>query len=338
MKFNRRLALIILFVLLSGSFLLFKKGLIFSQTSETQTIKPQYRQVAKTLELSGSVKAKREANLHFQTGGLVVYYPWQEGDYIKKYQTIASLDQRQLQKTLRQKLNLYAKQRHSFDQTQDDYRKNIEDGDIDQELKRLLENAQYDLDNAVLDVEIQDLALKYAHLYSPIDGILVKSPITTPHVNILATDTFTVVDPTSLYFSAELEEGDLAQVSEGMPATVILDSFSDAPMEGKVERIAFTAKETSTGTVYPLEISLPQDQLTHLRLNLNGTAYLVLEKKDNVLSLPQEAIHQDDHGTYVYLLKNGQKQKQSLQVGLEGNEFVEIVSGLSPEDQVVLED
>ena len=334
---SKSLLFITLIILFLGG-ISFKVVRSKSQVKKLTTVKPAIRTVTQTLELSGEIDAHKKANLHFQTGGLVVYYPWQEGDHIKKFQTIASLDQRQLKKTLQQKLNLYAKQRNSFDQTQDDYRKNIDDGDIDLKLKRLLENAQYDLNNSVLNVEIQDLALKYSYLYAPFSGILTRSPITSPHVNILPTDVFTLVDPQSLYFSAEVEEGDLAKISSGMPVKVVLDAFPNQSFPGKIDQISFTAKETSTGTVYPLKISLPQDKLSQLRLSLNGTAYLILNEKKNVLSLPQEVIHEDETGTYVYLLINGKKQKRAIKVGLEGTDFVEVISGLSPEDLVISED
>ncbi len=322
------------FILLAGG------GYYLRQRAKTKvtslkTITPTLRSVTQTLELSGEIKAHRQARLHFQTGGLVVYYPWHEGDTIKKFQTIASLDKRQLQKTLRQRLNLYAKQRNAFDQTQDNYRKNIDDGDIDLKLKRILENSQYDLNNSVINVELQDLSLQYATLFAPFTGILAQAPITTANVNVMPNDTFVLVDPHSLYFSAELEEGDLAKIKPDLPVKVSLDAFPNQTFTGKIDRIGFIPQQTSTGTVYPLEISFSQPP-SALRLGLNGTAYLTLAHKEKVLALPQDVVYETDNGSYyVKILRNGKAVKQTVKVGLEGDDFVEIISGLDLHDQVI---
>ncbi len=338
MTINKRFIPIILsVVLLSFGFIWFKNHSSAKDHSLT-TVQPQFRDITKTLELSGSVQAKKLAKLHFQTGGLVVYYPWQEGDTIKKYQTIASLDQRQLKKVLQEKLNLYAKQLNAFSQLRDDHQDKIDANDIDLQLKRILDNSQYDLNNAVLNVELQDLTIKYSYLTAPFTGILIKSPITSSHVNILPSDMFILVDPKSLYFSAELEEGDLAKVNLQTPATVVLDAFPNQKISVKIDRISFASKETSTGTVYPLELTFSSSKLPVLRLGLNGTAYLTLDHKTHVLSLPQEAVHEDDQGSFVYLLKDGHKQRQNIKLGLEGDDYVEIESGLSPSDQVLIKD
>ncbi len=340
MKFNKRFFLILIFVTLFsfGGFIWWHQH-HQAEVKSFHLVHPQTRNLTKTLELSGSIQAKKLAKLHFQTGGLVVYYPWQEGDTIKKYQTIASLDKRQLKKQLQQKLNLYAKQLNAFSQLRDNHQTELDANDIDLQLKRILDNSQYDLNNAVLNVELQDLALKYSYLTAPFTGILVKSPITTPNVNIFPNDTFILVDPHSLYFSAELEEGDLAKVNLNTPIKVVLDAFPDKSLPAHINRISFTAKETSTGTVYPLEIVFDHtDNLPPLRLSLNGTAYLTLAHKDQVLAIPQEAVHEDDQSAYVYLLKDGHRQRRNIKLGLEGDDYVEVTSGLSSSDQVIIND
>ena len=304
--------------------------------SSFQTIRPQSRTVVKTLELSGKVAADKIANLHFAVGGRLVYLPFQEGDQVKKFQMIASLDQRKLKKQLKKYLNLYAKTRNSFDQTRNDYQDRIDLGDIDLQLKRILENSQYDLNNSVIDVELQALAIEYAHLFSPIDGILVKSPVKTPNVEITPNDIFTVVDPNSLYFSAEVEESDLAFLKDNMHATITLDMSPDKTYPAHLTYLSFAPKSTQTTTVYEAKFAFDQT-LPSLRLDLNGTAKLILEKRDHVLSLPLSTIYEDGGQSYVFVLDHRRKLKKKVELGLTGDEYVEIKSGLSPQDQVIVE-
>src|SRR3989339_915125 len=111
------------------------------------------RDLTDTLELAGEVTAQKPATLRFSAGGYLTYLGASEGDSVKKWQTLASVDSRQLKKVLDQKLNLFAIQRGTFDQTIDDNDNSVPDGDLDRTLDRLLAKNQYQLDNTILDVE-----------------------------------------------------------------------------------------------------------------------------------------------------------------------------------------
>lgn len=289
-----------------------------------------------TLELSGKIQAATAATLRFPTGGLLTYVGAKEGDTVKKWQTLASIDTRQLQKTLDQKLNLYAIARGTFEQTIDDNDNSVPDQDLGRELKRILEKNQYQLDNTVKDVEYLDLSLKLSRLTSPLAGILVHAPVDTANVQVLATDTWNVVDPTSLYFSADLDETDLKRVSVGQKVIISLDAYPDHTYESKISSISFSPKETSSGTTYEIKVNFPE-QTKDFRLGLNGTATIILEEKQNVNLLPSSAISFEGGKTEV-LTKEGKKYTpHELQVGIENEGLVEIISGAVEGNRVYIE-
>ncbi|MFH2085409.1 MAG: efflux RND transporter periplasmic adaptor subunit [bacterium] len=290
--------------------------------------------IEETLELSGKVTAGTSATLRFSAGGLVTYLGAKEGDTVKKWQTLASVDTRQLQKSLEQKLNLYAIQRGTFDQTIDDNDNSVPGGDLARTLTRLLEKNQYQLDNTVKDVEYQDLYLKLAKLTSPIAGILVHAPVETTGVQVLATDTWTIIDPTSLYFSADLDETDLKRVSVGQKVIITLDAFPDRDIISSILSISYSPKETSAGTTYEVKLGLPPDIAADLRLGLNGTAAVILSERNDALTLPSSAFSGVNGSTKV-LVKSGKKYlEKSVETGIENRGIVEILSGLGESDHV----
>jgi RND family efflux transporter MFP subunit len=287
-----------------------------------------------TLELSGEVAAGNSATLRFGTGGLVTYLGAKEGDQVKKFQTIARIDSRQLQKVLDEKLNLYAIQRNTFDQTVDDNDNSLPGGDVGRTLRRLLEKNQYQLDNTVKDVEYQDLAVKLAGIYSPIEGILIHTPITTTGVTVVPTDTWNIVDPSSLYFAANLDETDLKRVTSGQKVNLKLDAYPDMSMDTMVSTIGFSPVETTTGTTYEVKVAIPAADMQSLRLGLNGTAAIVLTEKPNALVLPASAIANKNGSSYVYV-KDGEKYTEhKVETGIENGGMVEIVSGVT-DDQTI---
>lgn len=287
-----------------------------------------------TFELSGKVVAGSSATMRFNVGGLLTYLGAKEGDTVKKWQTLASVDTRQLQKTLEQKLNLYAIQRGTFDQTIDDNDNSVPDGDLGRTLKRLLEKNQYQLDNTVKDVEYLDLSVKLSRLTSPIAGVLTHAPSDVSNVQVLATDTWVVVDPDSLYFSADLDETDLRRVSVGQKVIIMLDAYPDKRIESSIKSISYSPKETTAGTTYEVKLTIPHSELGDLRLGLNGTAAIILSEKSDVLTLPSSALSGSGTETKV-LVKSGNKYTEKVvETGIENEGLVEIVSGLGESDHV----
>lgn len=292
------------------------------------------KDLQETFELSGKVTAGSSATLRFSAGGLITYLGAKEGDTVKKWQTLASIDTRQLQKTLEQKLNLYSIQRGTFEQTIDDNDNSVPDGDLGRTLKRLLEKNQYQLDNTVKDVEYLDLSVKLSRLSSPIAGVLIHAPIEVSNVQVLATDTWVVVDPDSLYFSADLDETDLKRVSVGQKVIITLDAYPDNRIESSIKSISYSPKETTAGTTYEVKLDLPRSELSNLRLGLNGTAAIILSEKSGVLTLPSSALSGSGTETKV-IVKSGNKYSEKVvETGIENEGVVEILSGLGESDHV----
>ncbi|KKU45803.1 MAG: hypothetical protein UX62_C0029G0002 [Microgenomates group bacterium GW2011_GWA2_46_7] len=208
------------------------------------------------------------------------------------------------------------------------------DGDLARTLKRLLEKNQYQLDNTVKDVEYLDLSLKLSRLTSPIAGILAHAPIHSVGVQVIVTDTWTVIDPSSLYFSADLDETDLKRVSVGQKVVVSLDAYPDRSIISSIYSISYSPKETTSGTTYEVKIGLSPSDNQDLRLGLNGTAGVVLSEKNNTLTLPASAITSSAGKSTVYL-KDGRKYiEKPLEIGIENGGVVEILSGISEGDHV----
>ena len=75
---------------------------VYFVTHQSKPVYTEYQielgSIKDTLELSGKVTAEGMAVLRFPTGGLVTYLGAKEGDTVKKWQTLATIDSRQLQK------------------------------------------------------------------------------------------------------------------------------------------------------------------------------------------------------------------------------------------------
>ena len=68
-----------------------------------------------------------------------------------------------------------------------------------------------------------------------------------------------------------------------------------------------------------------------------GTLSIVLEEKNNVLTLPTEAVHNAYDKWYVYVInETGDREVKWIETGLRGSGIVEITSGLEEGEKVIL--
>jgi len=299
-----------------------KEALIEMQRAQVEDIK-------KIVTATGIIRSQSEANLKFQTSGKVAYISAKQGDYVKKGQLIARLDTADLQKRLKADLNLYFKERLDFEDVKDSQ----PGGPASEELERIAQRAQADLDNSVIDVELRDLAIKYSNLYSPIEGYITQNPQVLLGSNVLATETIAAVaDLNNLEFIAEIDEVDIGQIKENQTAIISLDAFADRQIEANVKTISKKAIVTSTqSTVFEVIFDLPKGQ--DFLLGMNGTIEVQIEKKDDVLSIPVQALIDEKH---VWVKENNTYSEKEAATGLESDEHVEIISGIGGGEEVVI--
>lgn len=291
-----------------------------------------------TLSLSGSIDAQEHAVMQFQTPGLLSWVGVKVGDEVKKYQGIAALDQRSVTKNLQTSLNTYAKSRNTFDQSKDDNQRvgdqpTHEAGD---KMKRLLENAQYDLNSSVLTVELQDLARQYSYLSTPIDGIVIRADALYAGVNIGVTTEYEIVNPKTIFFSATADQTDVVKLQSGMTGQIVLDAYPDKKMDGAIYFISFIPKSGETGTVYEIKLSLNEENTQNaFRLGMTGDAVFVMDKKVNVITVEGNFVKSEGDKKYVLRLDKNKREKIYIKTGLESDGKSEVLSGISEGDVLV---
>jgi RND family efflux transporter MFP subunit len=297
--------------------------------------KPVMEKLVKTLEVSGIVDAKEKARLRFMAGGKVTYLGFQEGEKINKWQTIAVIDQATLKKQIEQDLNIFMKERLDWDQLNDDVFFN----EYTLSEERDIEKGQLDLTNEVLDVEIRDIAIANTRLNAPFGGILTKSPTTVTGVQLLSTDYFELVNPETMIFRAEIDEADISLIEIGQSATIILDSYLDKDVTSYLDYISFSTSETANGTVFLVE--LPLNSLlfgnNFFRLGMNGNVAIELDSRENTITIPLIATREVDGKIFVDVRTEGEKtEERAIIVGLENDDKVEVLGGLSLDDEVLI--
>ncbi len=337
-KFFKKRWYLILIVILIASFVFYKKSTATASKNKVDSYTIKRENLKEVLTLSGEIDASEKASLKFQTSGRLAWVGVKEGDYVKKYQTLASLDQRDVKNRMQKYLNTFVNSRLGFDQTKDDYWNKQYDlsETVRNSAQRILQENQNTLNNSILDVELQNLSLEYANLWTPIEGIITHVSVPFSGVNITpAGADFEVVNPKTLFFSVAAEQGDVINLKEGATGDISFDAFPEKKFKASLYYISFSPKEGETGTVYELRLRLDNEAMKlPLKLAMTGDVDFVVKEEKGVLSAPSSFIKKDGKGNYVYVGEPNKKVKKYINISQEIDGKYIITNGLQEKEVI----
>jgi HlyD family secretion protein len=154
------------------------------------------------------------------------------------------------------------------------------------------------------------------------------------------TELAAVADMSDLIFKGTVDEIDVGKIAVGMPCRIKVGALPEAPVTGRLSRIAPQAKKDAGATLFDVEIELDAGQQVVLRAGYSANAEVVIREKNDVLLIPERLVLFEDEGaaTYVELPGQGPEAepvKVAVELGLSDGLNVEIVDGLSEGDQVI---
>jgi HlyD family secretion protein len=181
---------------------------------------------------------------------------------------------------------------------------------------------------------------------APRDGVIVEKLVQEGTVISSSTSAFSqgttivrLADMRRIYVDAEVAEADIAQVWVGQKVDVSVDAFPGEIFEGKVVRI--DPRTTIEQNVVYVHVLVELDEVDErLKPGMSATCDFLVDRKENVLAVPNEAIKEDEEGkTYVEVLLHAnpepKTERRYVEVGLQGTMFTEVKKGLKEGEVVV---
>ena len=132
------------------------------------------------------------------------------------------------------------------------------------------------------------------------------------------------------------EQSDAAQVMTNQKVSVQVDAVPDAALDGHVVSVAPSSTATSGAISYYVTVALDQnDSKLKDGQTARGTVHTL--EKDDVLSVPNAAVHRQGSTTTVELLaSDGSQQTAPFEAGVVGRDRTEVLSGLTEGQRIVL--
>lgn len=329
---KRKKLLIILAILVVGGYFLY--GYFTGRNGEVETADVKLGTVAEELILSGEIDADEYAQLAFPASGKIAWVAVKEGDEVKRGQGLTKLDTTTLNTSFQSARATLRAAEASLEYVHDQVKDNDDDETYLQKDTRT--TAETTKDSAYEAYVAAEYNLRNATITSPFAGIVTYLAHPFSGVNVIFSETqVEVINPETIFFDVSADQTEVADIKVGQKVIVILDSLLDEEIQGTVEFISYTPKSEEVGTVY--KVKLRFDDIDYdsevYRIGMSGDAKFILSEKENVLYLPPKFVSSDSKGKYVK--KGKENNKTYVEVGLEGEERMEIISDEIKEGDVI---
>ncbi len=186
------------------------------------------------------------------------------------------------------------------------------------------------------DLKYWEDVYKPTPLISPISGEVIVSQ-DEPGQTVTSADVVLVLSD-RLIVQAQVDETDVGKVRVGQVAAISLDAYPQIKVKGKVDHIYYESKIVNNVTIYQVDI-LPDDVPPVFRSGMTATVNIIEKEKTDILTVPVEAVKKDKDGSDYVLVSGGPDTKpveRKVDTGLSDEKNVEILSGLSVDDDIIL--
>jgi HlyD family secretion protein len=276
-------------------------------TFETATV--QKGSVTNMVTATGTLEAITSVVVGTQVSGIVEKLYVDFNSPVKKGQILAELDKVALNSQVDQAYATLESakaeteyQQSNFERSNALFEKNlVAQADFDlakynyEKSKATLKNAKANYDKAIVN-------LKYATIYSPIDGVVMNRAVDegqTVAASFNTPEIFTIAqDLTQMQVEADIDETDIGTVKEGQRVEFDVDAFPDEKFTGTVMQIRLSPVTTSNVVTYTVIINAPNpDQ--KLLPGMTANLVIYVEETNDVLTIPYKAVKFTPEADYL---------------------------------------
>jgi HlyD family secretion protein len=186
------------------------------------------------------------------------------------------------------------------------------------------------------DTEIESI------VKAPIDGFVLNRAIevgdqVTPQTSYMeGTVLMKMANMERLLFKGTVDEIDVGKMKEGMEVEIKVGALPTDTVRGFLRKIWLKAQKKDNATVFPIEILIPGARNSTLRAGYSANANIIIQKKNNVLTIPERVVTFRNDSSFVKVpTAPGKDEEKHIKTGLSDAISIEVVSGLKEGDEVV---
>jgi RND family efflux transporter MFP subunit len=287
---------------------------------------PQPAADAAAIRAIGRLEAAGETSLGFPVGGVVAAVEVEIGDRVRAGQLLARLDLTALDADVAQAGEQLARARRDLARTEALVARQLvprQQGD----------DARTQVEVAAAGLRSAGYSQRYGRIEAPADGVVLSrfvepGEVVLPGQPVVRTSS----QGGSWLLPVQLADRDAAAIQPGAPATVTVDGAPGLAFEARVLRIGGQASATSGAIEVELQVLASPAQL---RSGMVAKAYIRQDAGDELMIPVAAVLRADDGKAWLMVVEDGLARQREVALGEVRGESVQVMRGLSPEDQVI---
>lgn len=330
-QYKRWIILVVVLAFLGGGgAFYFKKSSTPVATGSATTVRRG--DIVEAVSATGTISAVNSVDISSRVTGLISELRVKENDIVQKGQVLVVLDDT----TIKAQISQYQAQMANYAAI---YERSQKLAAIGAEPLQQLDTDRTNYLVAQSTYNSNASQLGYYVITAPIDGMVIGTPtpagqtvaqgISSPQVIM------TIADMSKMQIKVLVDESDIGRVQTGQEVSFTVDSYTTQTFTGKVTRISRSATTSSNVVYYPVYVDVDATQ-SLLYPTMTARVTIKVRESKNTLVVPLSAVKEEKGQKYVQLMVNGTQQNTPVSIGLSDDEKIEIRSGLSEGDSIIL--
>ena len=187
----------------------------------------------------------------------------------------------------------------------------------------LLKNAQNILSGAILK--------------APFDGIITDIKFEEGDTVTASNKIINIANPNDVEFTGDVDEVDVLYLKQNLKAIILTDALKDVELDGEVFNVASASTASGGVRSFQVKISVKIPGNIKLKDGLSATARVITKAKYGINLIPIQSLYGTFDNPTVKIIKNGEIIEQIITIGDSDAIWVEVLSGINPNDMIVME-
>lgn len=198
-----------------------------------------------------------------------------------------------------------------------------------------VEAAAAQVNQAESGVNYAAIQVQNSIITSPISGTVSIRNVDVGEISAGSSNpAFTIIDTKTMVAEVSVPDKMVSKIKKGQSISIKVSSLENKTLNGTIDFISPAAD--SKTQFYTVKVNI-ENSSGELKSGMFARVTLPAENKDNVVTVPNEAIKIEDGVPYIYIVDKNMVAKKPVQMGLANDKITEITEGIKSGDFVITE-
>lgn len=183
-------------------------------------------------------------------------------------------------------------------------------------------------------VNSAQIQLNNASITSPITGVVSAKDVKVGQLAGGQSGSVTIIDSSSFIAEVNVPDKVIGKLQVGQSVQVTVSALDNKKVTGVIDKIS--PNSNSKDNSYTVKVKIDNSN-GELKAGMFARVSLPSENKNNILTIPNEAIKMENNVNYLYVADNGKVKKVSVEVGICNDKVTEITGNIKEGIDVIIE-